>query len=281
MLLQLSRIMRSDGTANLCGSPILERVGLFDRHALVWLAVAVCACARPKPAVTESPKEPEPQRSAPAPVMQQELGSIDLDAVEHLFKKQGDAIEGCHTAGRTRVPYLAGEVTIFLRIDATGHVRYGYLEVSALGDRATESCILETLAKINWPAPVGGEAEVRHALGWEAGGERAPVVYDPEKVTKALAAQPAVRARVGQCTKGIRGQIALTGYIEPGAPAKDKKDRTRSTPKGKGKDGHFRALGASASTKDAAEKIDCVVSALVGLPIPTPGGYAAKVSFTP
>ncbi len=258
---------------------MLERVGPFVRHALVPLALLLCACAKPKPAVTEPPKEAEPVRSAPAPVVEQEFGSIDQDAVEQLFKKQGEALESCHTDARTRVPYLAGDVKIFLRIDRTGHVRYGYFEVSSLGDRATESCILDTLTKVDWPAPVGGEAEVRHALGWEAGPERAPTVYDPEKVAKALAAQPVVRGRVDQCIKGMHGQLALTGYIEPGAPGKDRKEKAKPKPKPKG--GHFRALGASASTKDAAEKIDCVVSALTSLPLPTPGAYAAKVSFTP
>ncbi len=261
----------------------MERLGSFVRHALVSLAVLLCACAKPKPAATEPPKEPEPTRTAPAPVVEQEFGSIDLDAVEQLFKKQADALESCHTDARTRVPYLAGDVKIFLRIDRTGHVRYGYFEVSSLGDRTTESCILDALGKADWPAPVGGEAEVRHALGWEAGQERAPTAYDPEKVAKALAAQPGIRGRVDQCIKGMHGQLALTGYIEPGPPGKDtsKKDKTKPKTKPKGKDGHFRALGASASTKDAAEKIDCVVSALTSLQLPTPGSYAAKVSFTP
>ncbi len=254
----------------------------FVPHALAPLVfLLVCGCAKPKPPVTEPPKESEPPRAAKAPVVEQEFGSIDLDAVEQLFKKEGDALESCHTEGRSRVPYLAGDVKLFLRIDRTGHVRYGYFEASSLGDRVTESCILAALVQLDWPAPVGGEAEVRHALGWEAGQERAPAPYDPEKVSKALASQGAVRSRVAECTKGMHGQIALTGYIEPGPPPKDGKDKTKPKGKGKGKEGHFRALGASASTKDASEKIDCVVGALTSLPLPTPGSSVAKVSFMP
>jgi hypothetical protein len=36
----------------------------------------------------------------------------------------------------------------------------------------------------------------------------------------------------------------------------------------------------AAPNKDAAEKIDCLVDALKQLPLPSPGSYAAKVSFT-
>jgi hypothetical protein len=263
---------------------MLTGVGPFVRHAPalpLLLALVLFGCGKPKPAVTEPPKEPEPAHAAPPPVMEQEFGSIDQDAVEQTFKKQGDALEACHTEGRSRVPYLAGDVKLFLRIDKTGHVKYGYFEVSSLGDRATETCILTALAKVDWPAPVGGEAEVRHAFGWEPGSERAPTPYEPQKVEKALDAQPGVRSRVEQCMKGVKGQVALTGYIEPGAPSKDKKDKSKPKPATKGKQGHFRSVGASASTKEAAEKVDCVTSAVSELSVPTPGSYAAKVSFLP
>jgi hypothetical protein len=210
-------------------------------------------------------------------VVEQEFGSIDQDAVEQTFKKQGDALSACHDDGRTRVPYLAGDVKLFLRIDRKGRVRYGYFEDSLLGDRATESCILAALAKVDWPAPVGGDAEVRHAFGWEAGAERVPAQYDPQRVSHALDAQPAYRARALQCMKGVKGQMTLTGYVEAGAPPKDRKSKAKPT----GKGGHFKTLGASASTKEASEKIDCVVTALLDLPLPSPGSSAAKVSFSP
>ena len=43
--------------------------------------------------------------------------------------------------------------------------------------------------------------------------------------------------------------------------------------------GKFRALGATSPNKDGADKIDCIVDALKPLRLPTPGSYAAKVSF--
>lgn len=266
---------------------MLVQVGPFVRHALVpLLALALlsrllCSCAKPKPAVTEPPKEPAPAPAPASPAVEQEFGSIDQEEVELTFKKQGDALSACLTEGRSRVPYMAGDVKLFLRIDRTGHVKYGYFEVTSLGDRTTESCILAALGRLEWPAPVGGEAEVRHAFGWEAGGERAPAPYDPQRVSHALDLQPAFRSRVEQCTKGVKGQVALTAYVEPGPPPRDKKDKSKPKGKGKGKEGHFRALGASASTKDMAEKIDCIVTALTDLPLATPGSYAAKVSFSP
>lgn len=239
---------------------------------------------------------------AGGPVMQQELGSMDLRAVEKMFNNLlNGPLEKCHQAGRGRIEYLSGEVKLFTRVAADGSVRYGFFEDSSIGDRETEKCVLDTLRSAPWPKPVGGEGEVRNAMSWTPGSERQPSAWTGEKVTTALdhAANKAVKEKVEACKAGTSG-FKITAYVEPGelesaAPAEaDPKDKKKPAGKGgkpgpgKGKPaepeaehgGKFKAIGMSAPNKDAAEKVDCLVDALKQLPLPSPGSYAAKVTFT-
>lgn len=44
--------------------------------------------------------------------------------------------------------------------------------------------------------------------------------------------------------------------------------------------GRFKAIGIAPPNKDGAEKVDCLVDALKSLDLPSPGSYAAKVTFS-
>jgi hypothetical protein len=223
----------------------------------------------------------------PEPVVQQELGSIDDGAINEAFDKISGQLETCHAAGRARIGVLAGDVTVFMRIDAQGQARYDYFQSSTLGDRETEKCILDLLSQTTWPAPVGGEAEVTHSFGWEPGSERAPISWETEKITDAIDASAVTKHALESCKRGANA-MQITGYVSAGAPTpatpptkKGAKKSRKKTGKSKPvKLGHFRELGAASSNKDVAEKIDCVISALKDLPLPSPGSATAKVSFT-
>jgi hypothetical protein len=256
-------------------------------------ALLVVACGSAPP-----PKPPEPVTeeqgprgtTGPTPQVAQELGSIDQRAVEQTFHRltQGP-LEKCHGEGRSRVEYLTGDVKVFLRVGQDGKVRYGYLEESTLGDRATEKCILDVLSKADWPKPQGGEAEVRNGFGWGPGGERPPTPWGPEKVTGALDDAKDVKKDVAKCKGGVTGDFVVTAYVEHDDGSEsgsskghaghgkgaNKKKNAKQTETG----GKFRSLGISSPSKEGAEKVDCIVDALKELPLPTPGSYAAKVSF--
>ncbi|MEO8877629.1 MAG: AgmX/PglI C-terminal domain-containing protein [Polyangiaceae bacterium] len=259
--------------------------------ALLLMSAAACGSTPPP----KPPPAPEPVAelapAPPQPVMQQELGSIDDGAVEEAFVKLAPELETCHAKGRTQNGMLAGDVTVFLRIDAQGQVRYSYFQSSTLGDRDTEKCILELLAATTWPKPTGGEAEVTHGLGWTAGGERAPVDWGSEKVTFALDGSPSTRHALDQCKRGASG-VQMTGYVTNGPPIATDPPKARNSKTGKSKKarkkpaksrrvkvGHFRALGGASTSKDGAEKIDCAISVLKNLALPSPGSTTAKVSF--
>lgn len=264
--------------------------------ALVALAaVAACGGGTPPPKMEEAPKEERrtDDDEPGGPSVSQELGSIDQRAVEQTFEKLSSKLEACHTQGRDRVEYLAGDVKVFLRIGQDGRVRYGYFDESTLGDRETEKCILDLFAATDWPKPKGGEAEVRNGFGWPSGSERPPTPWGPEKVTSALEADKETKKAVEKCKTGVSGDFRMTAYVEPGEPdehadgnnatkGKGGKKANKAPAKKKGGEhgGKFKAIGGAPPTKEGADKIDCIVDALRGLSLPSPGGYAAKVTFT-
>ena len=262
------------------------------RTASVIVAYAVLASACGSPPPPKEPDAPTPETttrrpSGPTPQVSQELGSIDQGKVEQTFHSLlNGKLETCHKQGRDRIEFLTGDVKVFLRIDASGHVRYGYFEETTLGDRETEKCILGVLKEAAWPKPDGGEAEVRSGFGWGSGGEREPTTWKSDQVQQALLD---ARASIDKCKAGVTGNFSVTAYVEvneedTSAPAPSPAAKPKPKPKGKkgGKElgGHFKAIGVSAKSKEGGEKIDCIIDALKGLELPNPGSYAAKVSFT-
>lgn len=251
--------------------------------ALVGLVFVGCggAAGEPPPEVPEATPvaSSAPRTKRPGAQVSQELGSIDPDAVEQTFQKQHGPLEGCHKAGLDRHAFMSGDVKVFLRIDTSGRVRYGYFEETTLGDRDTERCIVETLSKASWPKPEGGEAEVRSGFGWAPDG-REPTAWSSDKVTGALASS-AAKSEIDKCRAGVTGDFKVTGYVEHDDAAPEEAKPTKGKPKAAPKPrGRFTAVGVAAPNKEASEKVDCVVDALKSLELPSPGSYAAKVSFS-
>lgn len=270
------------------------RLHAFGSGVVVALVLTACGSS-PPPKVEEPVQEStRTQRSGgPAPQVAQELGSIDQKKVEQTFAKlQTGALETCHTQGRDRIEFLTGDVKVFLRIDGNGKMKYGFFEDSTLGDRETEKCILGVFASTSWPKPEGGEAEVRSGFGWGPGSEREPTSWSSDKVSTALVESKDVKRDVDACKKGVKGDFRVTAYVEAdeegehggkhgknGKPAaKPKAGASHGKPKEAG--GRFKAIGIAPPNKEGAEKIDCLVDALKPLDLPSPGGYAAKVTFS-
>lgn len=267
-------------------------------------ALAACGGSQPPPKMEEAPKEEARNESTGGgPTIEQELGSIDQRAVEKKFAELEAKLETCHKQGRDRVEYLSGDVKVFLRVGKDGRVKYSWFEESTLGDRDTEKCILDLFAATDWPKPQGGEAEVRNGFGWPAGSERPPTPWGPEKVIGALEEDKEAKKSVEKCKSGVSGDFRVTAYVEPGEPegghsAGSGNGAGKSNGKGHGKGGgaknahkggngkraaehggKFKSLGIAAPGKEGAEKLDCVVDAIKNLSLPSPGSYAAKVTF--
>jgi hypothetical protein len=269
----------------------------FALATVVSMASLAGCGSSPPPKADEPVKEDRPQSSGPKLQMSQELGSIDQRKVEQTFASLvSGTLESCHKQGRDRVEYLTGDVKVFLRIDGNGRVKYGFFEDSTLGDRDTEKCIMGIFNGTAWPKPEGGEAEVRSGFGWGPGGEREPTAWSSDKVTTALVESKDVKKDVDKCKRGVSGDFRVTAYVEAGEAggssdgAGGKPGKTKPGPKpkhasGKGgaakeSGGRFKAIGIAPPSKDGADKVDCLVDALKALDLPSPGSYAAKVTFS-
>jgi hypothetical protein len=268
-------------------------------------ALIACGGSKPPPKTEETAKDETPKKNegGGGPSVAQELGSIDQRAVEQTFAKLETKLEGCHKQGRDRVEYLSGDMKVLLRIGQDGKVKYSYFDESTIGDRETEKCILDLFGATDWPKPQGGEAEVRNGFGWSAGGERQPTPWGAEKVSAALDDDKEAKSAIAKCKAGVSGDFRVTAYVEPGeveghhgsgkgaatstgkGPAKGggKKGGKKGDKKGPGHGGEhggkFKSLGVAPPGKEGADKVDCIVEALKGLSLPSPGSYAAKVTF--
>lgn len=233
-------------------------------------AIAGVGCGGAKPPEAESPEtETEPEgasssgrarRGNPGMQMSTELGLIDAKAVQATFDRLHGKLDGCYKTGLSRVDYLAGDVKIFLRVGQDGAVRYGYLEDSTIGDADTEKCLMGVLTNATWPKPEGGEAEVRNGFGFDGPGDvRPPVAWNADRVAAELGKND---AKFQQCKGSVKGSFHATVYVEPD-----------------GKQGKVQALGVVPPSKEGLDKVDCLVDAVRSMAFPSPGSYAAKVSF--
>lgn len=279
------------------------------------LATAACGGDKLPPKTpdetTETATTKEPKQGG-GPSISQELGSLDPKAVEQAFAKMLDTkLETCHKQGRERIEFMSGDAKVFLRVGQDGKVKYGHFEESTLGDRETEKCVLDALMAADWPKPQGGEGEIRSGFGWSPGSERQPASWGPEKVMTAIDGDH--KSALEKCKGGVSGDFKVTAYVEPGevegvgahgsgdGPGKSdgkggggkkgtgggkkasKKGDKKGAPSKKTAGEHggkFKAIGIAPPSKEGADKLDCLVDTLKTVSLPSPGSWAAKVSFS-
>jgi hypothetical protein len=189
--------------------------------------------------------------------MKSELGTVDPAAIKKTFSSLDGAFMECQKQALDRVEVLAGAAKFFLRVGEDGSARYTYLEESEVGDRDTEKCLLDVVKGASWPKPDGGEAEVRYGMELPLQSTRPPNDWSAEKVTSALAKHGSA---IDKCKAGSADTFHATMYVGTG--------------------GKVLAAGVSASSRDGADKADCLAGALVKMKgLPSPGSWPAKVSF--
>ena len=217
-----------------------------------------CGGSEPPPKEPEAP--PPPTRSGPKLQMQTELGQIDPAKTDATFKKLQPALMRCYEDGQKRIEFLGGDVKFFLRVQQDGHTKYAYISEGTLGDRTTERCMLELAMNAAWPQPEGGEAEVQKSIGFDPpGGVRAPTDWSSDKVRPEVGKHA---AELSSCKGGVTGTFHVTAYVAPAGHA-----------------GQVTAAGISAPSADGEAKSDCLVGVIKKLKLPSPGSYAAKVTF--
>jgi len=225
-----------------------------------WFVLGVGCASEPPPPPAEAPPPP-PVRHAPKLHMQSELGQIDESQTEATWKRLQPAIMQCYEDGQKRLEYLGGDVKFFLRVGQDGAAKYAYLVDGTLGDRTTERCMLDLVLGASWPRPDGGEAEVQKSMGFDPPSNvRAPSEWGYDQVAAALGAHG---ADVAKCKAGVSGTFRATAYVQPAGTA-----------------GKVAAAGLAVPSKDAEGAVDCLIGVVKKMKMPSPGSYAAKVSFT-
>lgn len=235
---------------------MMARSSLFSWLAFPLLIVA-CGDATPAPKTAdEAPVEREEHGSKLA--VSSEIGGLDEQKVNAAFESSLSGLERCLHQGSSRVEFLGGSVSFFVKIDTAGKVDGAYLEKSTLGDRDTEKCMLDALRAKRWPKPVGGEHGLaRKSFEFDPPNDvRAPADYDQDHLSKAL---DKISSKIDSC-KGHKGSYEATIYV--------------------GTDGSVLSAGVTPPDESGEESVDCLVSTLKSASFPSPGSWPAKVTFT-
>jgi hypothetical protein len=187
-----------------------------------------------------------------------EIGGLNEEEVDAAFKKSLAPLEQCLNRGTQRVEFLGGKVSFFLKVGAAGRVEEAFLEHSTLGDRETEKCMLAALRSKTWPKPVGGE----HGLARKSFEFEPPNDVRPPLEWDAAIARPVLKKlgdKFDDCRRGNSGRFEATAYVSAQGDV----------------------ISASVTPSDGAGEaaVDCLVDTLRGASFPSPGSWAAKVTF--
>jgi hypothetical protein len=198
------------------------------------------------------------ERREGGPSVSSEIGGLDEDKVNAAFEASLSGLQRCLGEGASRVEFLGGSVSFFVKIDTAGKVDGAYLEKSTLGDRDTEKCMLAALRARSWPKPVGGEHGLaRKSFDFDAPNDvRAPADYDHDHLDKGLSK---IAGKLASC-KSARGAYEATIYVAT--------------------DGSVLSASVTPPNEDGEDAVDCLVSTLKAASFPSPGSWPAKISFT-
>jgi hypothetical protein len=227
------------------------------RATLAVLAACAFACGSEPPPKAPEPAQDESQHEVkPTLKTRSELGTVDADLVSAAFHKLQDQLTSCYAQGQQRIEMLAGNVKFFVRIGEDGSAKWTYFEESDLGDRDTEKCLLDAVMSAHWPKPDGGDAEARYTMEFPAQG-RPATDWSSDKIAAALGKHGEA---IDDCKSGTSASFRATMYVGPG--------------------GRVLGAGVQTSSRDGAEKCDCLSHALRKLKgLPSPGSWPAKVTF--
>lgn len=227
----------------------------FLRIAFV-VALPACGESAPAPRTADDPVETEREQRG-GPSVSSEIGGLNEEKVNATFESSLKGLERCLHQGASRVEFLGGSVSFFVKIDMEGKVDGAYLEKSTLGDRDTEKCMLGALRSKKWPKPIGGEHGLaRKSFEFDPPNDvRAPAEYDPDHLSKGL---DKIAGKLGSC-KSAQGAYEATMYI--------------------GTDGSVLSASVTPPSEDGEGSIDCLVSTLKDASFPSPGSWPAKVTF--
>lgn len=240
------------------------------RAALVLAASTLAACGgaqtQQNSQTAEAPRPVERPREANnanqcggngGMTIEGQLGHLSESQLLSVLRPATSQLAGCYNDRLGEHPYLAGDISLKIRIGADGAPRWVIPLSSTIGDRATEQCMIERAMALRFPTPCGGETETTYPLGFEAGEDARPATaWPPSRIDRAVDSH---RSALARCTQGHPGPYTVTLYAAPR--------------------GTVASVGVGVPSEEAASAIDCLVREVSSWRLPDPGSYYAKATF--
>ncbi len=118
---------------------------VFIRSLLgLFTATAVFACAGSAPPA-DGPQDAKVggNRDGAGMSASAEIGGMNKAEVAEKGRQTLPAAKRCVDEARKRLPYLGGDIAVFMRVDRQGRAVTAYLTTSTLGDSQAEACIIK------------------------------------------------------------------------------------------------------------------------------------------
>ena len=187
-------------------------------------------------------------------VVEGETGGLNQHDVESAFMALHPKVERCIVDGMDRIGALGGTFKVSMKIDPDGTAHSVFLSESNLGDRDTESCILELIRAKTWPRPLGGDGLAEHEFAVDALEPAAEL--DSDELRPAMRS---IRRKVHPCVRRVRGRFVATMYIS--------------------RNGQVRGAGIAPPSAAGEERADCVAEALRKFNFGRQGSRLSKVTI--
>lgn len=186
------------------------------------------------------------------------MGTIPEREIHAALEAKLGGFQRCLMRGAEQVELIAGRMEFYFRVGLDGRVEWVFPRASSIGHRETELCLLEVAGATRFPEPQGGgAAEVAWSFEIDVPEDvRPPVAWDASEIDPVLVERGTSLEGCGLAP----GALGVTAYVAPG--------------------GRVLAAGAAAGSREATAQIDCALAAIAAWPMPDPGSYPAKVSFS-
>jgi hypothetical protein len=210
--------------------------------------------------------EPPPTQRRPELQVQGAVGALDKRAVQSAVASLNPDVQACVQKGQERLPFMDGDVEVFVLVDAMGRAAQTYLTESTIGDHDVETCIVDAFESKQWPRPVGGEqGEIIQSYHFEAGHLEPPDLWTGDKLAEKMGADDpeafgSLQGKLAECREQAgTGPMQVTMYLD--------------------EDGLVRTAGAGMSDPEGEAALTCVVTTLQTTSFPAPGGNFVKVTL--
>lgn len=211
-----------------------------------------------------------------------ETGALNKADVQATFQRAMPSVNRCVAAGRERLPFLSGDIEIFLRIDVNGRADAAIFTQSTLGDHRVEDCILKVFRGQQWPRPVGGRVgEVVQTFGFSRDpDEEAPLEWTAESLAAAMAAEAAADAEEagGEPAAGPPPFAELEQKLD--ACRREAGVSRLQLTMHFDEDGMPRGVGLSSPDEGARKALECVKTTIETTSFPSPRSNFAKMTLT-